>query len=321
MPAWKGVGKELTEMKIAVIGAGAMGSIYGGHLSLHNEVYLVDTNSEVVRVINENGIRLEENGEDVIYRPKAVTDVSGLPKMDLIILFVKALFSRPALEGNRSLIGDETYLMTLQNGSGHEDILKDFVPLERIIIGTTEDQGTVLGMAHIRHGGKGGTNLGMLCPDDKGMLPKLKDTLDACGFRAKIHENIQQLIWNKLFVNVALSAVTAVLDVKMGFIADNPNALALSGQLLHEAVEVAHAMGLEADEEHLKQEIIETSRRVPEGVTSICADLSKGRKTEVDTISGSVVRAAAKVGVQVPAHEFLVNMVHAMENRGKEDIV
>ena len=75
------------------------------------------------------------------------------------------------------------------------------------------------------------------------------------------------------------------------------------------------------DEEHLKQEIIETSRRVPEGVTSICADLSKGRKTEVDTISGSVVRAAAKVGVQVPAHEFLVNMVHAMENRGKEDIV
>ena len=302
-------------MKIAVIGAGAMGSIYGGHLSLQNDVWLVDTNQEVVRAINENGITLEEGGEDHIYRPKAVTDTSDLPEMDLVILFVKALFSRAALEGNRGLIGKNTYLMTLQNGSGHEDILGEFVPKERIIIGTTEDQGTILGMAHIRHGGTGGTNLGMLCPDTEGMLPRLKETLDLCGFNGKLHENIRQLIWNKLFVNVALSAVTAVLNVKMGFIAEDPHALALSEQLLHEAVEVAHAMGLEADEEHLKQEIIETSRRVPEGITSICADLSAGRKTEVDTISGSVVRAAKKCGVAVPAHEFLVNMVHAMENR------
>ena len=302
-------------MRIAVIGAGAMGSIYGGHLALENEVYLVDTNPTVVQTINDQGIRLEENGEDHIYRPKAVTDTSALPEMDLIILFVKALFSRAALNGNRNLIGKDTYLMTLQNGSGHEDILGEFVAKERIIIGTTEDQGTILGMAHIRHGGTGGTNLGMLTPDDEGMLPKLKETLDQCGFRARIHENIQQLIWNKLFVNVALSAVTAVLNVKMGYIAQNPNAFALSAQLLHEAVTVAHAMGLEADEAHLLQEIKETSERVPEGITSICADLSAGRKTEVDTISGSVVRAAKKCGVEVPAHEFLVNMVHAMESR------
>jgi 2-dehydropantoate 2-reductase len=302
-------------MKIAVIGAGAMGSIYGGHLAQQNEVYLVDTNPDVVRTINEKGVTLEENGEDHAYFPKAVTDTSQLGEMDLVILFVKALFSRSALNGNRSLIGKDTYLMTLQNGSGHEDILGEFVPLNHIIIGTTEDQGTVLGMAHIRHGGTGGTNLGMLQPDTAGILPKLKETLDLCGFRAKIHENIQQLIWNKLFVNVALSAVTAILNVKMGFIAEDPNAFALSSQLLHEAVTVAHALGLEADEEHLLQEIKETSQRVPEGITSICADLSKGRKTEVDTISGSVVRAAKKVNVPVPAHEFLVNMVHAMENR------
>lgn len=304
-------------MKIAVIGAGAMGSIYGGHLSLQNEVYMVDTNEQVVRFVNENGITLEEGGEDHIYRPKAVTDTAGLPEMDLVILFVKALFSRAALSGNRNLIGKDTYLLTLQNGSGHEDILGEFVPTDHIIIGTTEDQGTILGMGHIRHGGTGGTNLGMLTPDANGMLPKLKETMDGCGFRAKIHENIQQLIWNKLFVNVALSAVTAVLNVKMGFIAEEPHALALSKQLLHEAVTVAHAMGLEADEDHLLEEIIETSKRVPEGVTSICADLAAGRKTEVDTISGSVVRAAAKAGIPVPAHEFLVNMVHAMENRPK----
>lgn len=302
-------------MKIAVIGAGAMGSIYGGHLALRNEVYLVDTNAEVVRTINEQGITLEENGEDHVYRPKAVTVTSGLPEMDLVILFVKALFSRAALNGNRGLIGKNTFLMTLQNGSGHEDILSEFVPTDHIIIGTTEDQGTILGMGHIRHGGTGGTNIGMLVPDKQGMLSKLKETMDQCGFRAKIHDNIQQLIWNKLFVNVALSAVTAVLNVKMGFIAQDPHAFALSKQLLHEAVTVAHSIGLEADEERLLEEIRATSERVPEGITSICADLSAGRKTEVDTISGSVIRAARKCGIEVPAHEFIVNMVHAMENR------
>ena len=133
----------------------------------------MDTNPEVARIINEKGITLEENGEDHIYRPKAVTDTSDLPEMDLVILFVKALFSRSALAGNRGLIGKNTYVLTLQNGSGHEDILGEFVPVEHIIIGTTEDQGTVLGMAHIRHGGTGGTNLGMLKPDTEQMLPRL----------------------------------------------------------------------------------------------------------------------------------------------------
>ena len=305
-------------MKIAVIGAGAMGSIYGGRLSLHNEVCLVDTNQEVVDHIQKQGICLEENGQDVSFHPQATTDSGAFGTADLVILFVKALFSKAALSGNRSLIGPDTYLLTLQNGSGHEDILGEFVDKEHIIIGTTEDQGTVLGMAHIRHGGVGNTNLGMLVPDEKGILGALKETFDACGFHVKLHDNIQQLIWNKLFTNVSLSALTGVLQVKMGFIAGNEHAFAMTRRLIHEAVEVAHAMGLEADEEALVAEVEATSKRSPEGITSICADLSKGRRTEVDTISGSVVRAAKKYGVEAPCHEFVVHMVHAMEDKAAQ---
>ncbi|ETP72372.1 2-dehydropantoate 2-reductase [Lachnospiraceae bacterium JC7] len=302
-------------MKIAVIGAGAMGSIYGGHLSLKNEVYLVDTNQTVVDIINEKGLILEEDGKQNIYHPKAVVDTSGLGEMDLIILFVKALFSRAALSGNKCLIGPDTYVMTLQNGSGHEDILAEFVDKEHILIGTTEDQGTVLGTAHVRHGGEGNTNLGMITEDKTGILPKIKEIFDSCGFKMKLHENIQQLIWNKLFTNISLSAVTAVLQVKMGYIASDEHAFAMAGMLLHEAVETAHALGLSADEKELLEKVKKTSENVPEGITSICADLGKGRKTEVDTISGSVIRAAKKAGVSVPCHEFLVHMVHSMENR------
>ena len=181
-------------MRIAVIGAGAMGSIYGGHLSQNNEVYLVDTAAQVVEHVRKEGIKIQENGEDVIYHPQAVTSTEGLEPVDLVILFVKSLFSRAALSGNKGLIGPDTYVMTLQNGSGHEDILGEFVGQDHIVIGTTEDNGAVLGLGHIRRGGEGNTNVGMLVEDKDGFLPKLKEAFDCCGFNVKIHANIQQLI-------------------------------------------------------------------------------------------------------------------------------
>ena len=302
-------------MRIAVIGAGAMGSIYGGHLSQNNEVYLVDTAAQVVEHVRKEGIKIQENGEDVIYHPQAVTSTEGLEPVDLVILFVKSLFSRAALSGNQGLIGPDTYVMTLQNGSGHEDILGEFVGQDHIVIGTTEDNGAVLGLGHIRRGGEGNTNVGMLVEDKDGFLPKLKEAFDCCGFNVKIHANIQQLIWDKLFTNVSLSAVTGILQVDMGYIASNEYAWAMTRRLIKEAVAVAKAMGLEADEEAIAAKVRKTSEMSPNGCTSIRADLRDGRKSEVDTISGSVVRAAAKVGVPVPSHEFVVNMVHALEGK------
>ncbi|MCI9534237.1 MAG: ketopantoate reductase family protein [Lachnospiraceae bacterium] len=304
-------------MRIAVIGAGAMGSIYGGHLSLHNDVYLIDTNQTVVDHINQNGLILQEDGKDVTYHPTAVTSTQGIEPVDLVILFVKSLFSKAALSNNQGIIGPNTYLMTLQNGSGHEDILAEFAPESRIIIGTTEDNGAVLGLGHVRRGGSGKTNIGMLTEDKENFLAKLKECLDSCGFQGNIHENIRQLIWNKLFTNVSLSAVTGVLQVPMGFIAGNEHAWAITKQLIHEAVAVAHGLGLEADEEDITEKVRQTSLGSPEGITSICADLRDGRKTEVNTISGSVVRASKKCGVPAPTHEMIVELVHAMEERSR----
>ena len=304
-------------MKIVVIGAGAMGSIYGGHLSLNNDVTLLDTNEQVISVISENGLRLQENGTENLYHPGAVTSSEGMGPVDLVILFVKALYSEAALTANKNLIGPDTYLLTLQNGSGHEDILAKAADPSRIIIGTTEDNGAVLAPGAVRHGGTGKTNVGMPAGDKDGFLPKLKEAFDCCGFNVQIHENIQQLIWNKLFTNVSLSAVTGLLQVPMGYISQNENAWELTCMLLHEAVETAHALGLSADEEQLREAVRRTSEGSPEGITSICADIRAGRRTEVDTISGSVVRAADRLGVDVPCQKFAVKMIHALEGKEK----
>ncbi|MDO5402204.1 MAG: ketopantoate reductase family protein [Eubacteriales bacterium] len=302
-------------MKIVVIGAGAMGSIYGGHLSLNNEVYIVDTNKAVVDAINSNGLLIDEDGVTNVYHPKAVSTTDGIENVDLVILFVKSTFSKIALEGNKNIIGDNTRLLTLQNGAGHEHILMEFAPKERVIIGTTEDNGAVLGTGHVRRGGEGRTNAGMLVEDKEGFLLKMKESFDSCGFKLKLHENIQQLIWDKLFTNVSLSAVTGILQVDMGYIAGNEYAWKLTCALIHEAVLTAKAMGLTADEQAVTAKVKETSLNNPNGCTSIRADLRDGRRTEVDTISGAVVKAAEELGIEVPSHKFVVNMVHAMEQR------
>ena len=303
-------------MRITVIGAGAMGSIYGGRLSQHNEVILVDTNEKVVDQICKNGLKIDENGTTDCYHPAALCDTSNEKPADLVILFVKALFSRSALENNRSLIGPDTRLMTLQNGAGHEDLLKEFVNEDRVIIGTTEDNGAVLDFGHVRRGGTGVTNVGMLTEDKDGFLGRLKETFDSCGFEVRIHENIQYLIWDKLFTNVSLSALTGILQVDMGYIAADEYTWKLCRQLIHETILTAAAAGLEFDEETVAEKVKKTSLNNPSGCTSIRADLRDGRRTEVDTISGAVVRAAKKYNVEVLGHEFVVNLVHAMEGRG-----
>lgn len=304
-------------MKIAVIGAGAMGSIYGCHLSLKHEVYMVDASQNLVEHISREGIRLSENGEENVYCPRAVVSTEGIGTMDLVIVFVKSLYSKAALEGNKGLIGPDTYVLTLQNGSGHEDILEEFVPRDHIIIGTTEDNGAVLSPGCVKRGGTGKTNIGMLTEDKKQILPRLKSEFEACGFLVEVHDNIQQLIWNKLFTNVSLSAVTGILQVDMGYIAANEHAWNMTVRLIKEAAAVARGLGLEADEQEIMEKVKKTSQMSPNGCTSIRSDLQNGRKTEVDTISGSVVKAAKKCGVFVPTHEFVVEMVHAMEEKSR----
>lgn len=303
-------------MKIAIIGAGAMGSIYGGKLSTSNEVSLIDLNEKVIEAINLNGLKLEEPDGVNTYFPKAYTSSKDIGKVDLLIIFVKAIYSKQAIEENLNLIGENTYILTLQNGAGHQDLLKNYVSEDKIIIGTTEDAGKVLDAGFVSRSGVGKTNIGMLYSKNKSFLNTVKEAFDKSGFTTLIHDNINQLIWNKLFVNTTLSAVTALLQCKIGFIGEDKYALAMTEQLLDETIMVAKALGLKADKKHLMEEIKTVTINSKNGTTSICADIQNGRKTEVETISGAVVKAAKSLNISVPTHKFVVNQIHALENRG-----
>ncbi len=302
-------------MKIAVIGAGAMGALFGGYLSRNNETYLIDTNEALVNRINESGLRIIEEEEDVVVYPKAMTSAENLPQLDLVIIFVKAMYSRNALESNKSMFSENTLVLTLQNGSGHDILLKEFVEEDKILIGTTQDNCAVKELGIIKHGGTGKTYIGSLTDKNQSAVEQICKVFSSSGFQTEYSENIKYLIWDKLFLNTSISVLTGILQVKMGFMLENDNGRWLMERLIGEAVETANADGFNFNCDKVIEKAYLLLGGSKNGITSICSDLYNGRITEVDTISGSVVRVAQANGTKVPTHECMVKLVHSIEQR------
>ena len=304
-------------MKIAVLGAGAMGMLFGSYLSQKNDVILVEIDPQRVEMINKNGVCIhEKEGERVLY-PHAVADTKGMEPVDLILIFVKAMFTESALSANRHLIGKNTYLMTLQNGAGHEAKLLKFADESHVIIGTTQHNSSIISNGVINHGGSGKTSIGLLKGDSEALTP-MAESFTSCGLECATASDVKKQIWTKLFTNTAASALTAVLQVPLGYLVENEYAHSLMRTLCKEAVAVANAEGFAVfDEDEAIAGVETVCSNAKQGYTSIYADIRDGRRTEVDTISGSVVEAAKACGVPVPYHEMLVKLIHAMEQRNR----
>lgn len=301
-------------MKITILGAGAMGSLFGGYLSLHNDVWLVEIDQKKVDKINRDGIRIREPEGEKVFYPTAVSDTDGLGEMDLVIVFVKAMYSVSALERNRHLIGADTYVMTLQNGAGHERTILKFADRSHVIIGTTKHNSSIIDVGHINHGGGGSSSIGLL--DGKSdRIQNIADNFSMCGFETDVSDSVRRAIWKKLFINVSASVMTGILQTDLDFLKDSIHAWRLVERLIREAVAVAGADGMEFDEEEVIRDVRTLVENAHNGYTSIYADLHNGTRTEIDTINGMVITEAKRLKVPVPAHEFVMELVHALEDK------
>lgn len=304
-------------MKIAVLGSGAMGSLFAGNLSRCHDVLLVAHRKEAADRIAKNGVTLvERDGSIATYRPRAAAMGDAFEPVDLVLVFVKAMGTMDALTRCRGLIGEETLVLTLQNGGGHEEELSQFAPMERVLIGTTQHNASVREDGSVYHGGGGHTVVGSTLGHSEAAV-RVASAFTQAGIETEASDNVRRLVWQKLLTNVSLSALTGVFQMPMGFVTGSPSCWSLCEKLVAEAVEVARADGVEFDLEEKLAEVRAVSVGGPKGITSICADLMRGRMTEVDTISGSVVRAARRLHVSAPCHEMMVLLIHAMEDKNK----
>ena len=302
-------------MKIVLVGPGAMGLLFGGYLSKKNDVTLVGRNAETMNRIEREGVCIREaDGREEIYHPHATAEPDKLTEADLVLLFVKAGDSEAALESVKHLIGPSTFLMTLQNGAGHEKLLLQYASQGQVIIGTTNQGSYKLDDISVCHSGLGDTAFGAVSGSGE-RFASVAEAFEACGFPSSISEQVKGMIWNKLMINASSSVLSGILQMPQGYVAENEAAWNIAQKLIREICAVATADGYPFSAEEQIGRIDKHLRNAPGGYTSVYADLKAGRKTEVSVINGAVVETGRRLGIPVPTHELILDMVRAMEGR------
>ena len=305
-------------MKIAIIGSGAIGCLYGAYLSRNNDIYMLCRREKVRDSINKNGITVfKKDGGKEVFKDNIKAYVSGECDeiMNLVIVIVKTYDTDTSLETNLKLIGDKTMVMTMQNGGGNDLVLNKYVPMERIIISTTRHNAINLDNGNIYHSGGGETYIGS---NIKGINLEhiAKEFIDA-GFETIVSDDIQRIIWSKLFVNLSANSFTAITKAKIGHMIDNDNSWFFAQKIICEAIDVARALGLDFSYDEVLKSVHELCEKVSTGLTSMSQDVMNCRKTEIDSINGFVVSTAKLHNLSAPYNEFVCNLVHAIEHTYK----
>ncbi len=305
-------------MKIAVIGAGAMGCLYGGCLSRNHEVTMLDVNEAQVSALNEKGITIEEEDGSV----KAFENVNACRsgawegRPDLVIVFVKSTYTVQALEANRGLFDDHTLVLTLQNGAGNDRKIAKYVRPENIIIGTSKHNSLVLEPGRIRHRGSGVTTIGSNAGAAE-QLEQIRAILAEAGFAAEISDDIQRIIWSKLFVNLSVNTFTAITRAPIGSMIDNHYAWDFAEKMICEAVDVAEADGTHFSYREVLDMVYHVCEDAGEGYSSMYQDVRRLIPTEIDAINGAIVEQARLYNVAAPYNTLIVDLIHAIEGAYK----
>ena len=283
-----------------------MGVLYASMLSSFSPVTVFSRNAERTEKRNVNGIRVISREGEIICRPVFSSDKSAISSSDLVILFVKSTATVGVIDEYKEYIPEDAYIMTLQNGAGHLEELRRYFPKERIIIGVTEHNASVIDDCTINHGGCGKTVIST--------SPEwVKDAFSSAGIETEVSDCVMRDIWRKLLTNASLSTATALLMCSIDSLGRSSGAFSIVEKLLEEAVMVAAGDGYRFSYDEVRRELYEKTRTSHNAYTSIYSDLKNGRKTEVDYISGYVTARAEVLGLDVPYQRAAVDMIHAKE--------
>lgn len=303
-------------MKIAVVGAGAMGSLFGAMLAeAGNEVWLYDVWAEHVQTINKNGLTIEREGQTRTLSIKATTDPKQIGQAQLVIIFVKSTHTASAAETARKLAGSDGAVMTLQNGMGNADILSEFIDPERVLAGTTSHGATMLGPGSIRHAGIGATTIGAWAETEQGRerARKLSDFFTKTGIETEAVDDVRSVLWNKLLINIGINAITALTAIKNGQILDLEITRKLSRNAVEEAMKIAGEMNIKVREDAVDH-VYAVAEATAVNRSSMGQDVDNKRQTEIRTINGFIVREAKRLGLKAPVNETLTALVETLEH-------
>lgn len=311
-------------MEIAVVGAGSMGSLFGGLLAADGaDVTLVNRSLEHVEAINEHGLVLvddtgPERTERLVSVP-ATTQPGAIGTVDLVLLFVKSHATAAAMADATPLLGPATDVLTLQNGLGNAETIAEHVPDERVLAGVTTHGAIREAPGRVRHTGLGDTVIGRYFGGEGGAdsgddqrVREIADRFVDAGIPTDVATDVPTLLWEKVLVNVGINAPTALARVPNGALVESDAGERLLERAVREAEQVARATGHD-----VREDIVDYTRSVAERTagnhSSMRQDVESGRRTEVEALYGAVVEHAEGTDSAAPVCRTLADLVRLTE--------
>jgi 2-dehydropantoate 2-reductase len=291
-------------MEIIVLGAGAIGSLYGAKLAPANDVTLVGR-AENVAAINANGLRIE-GLESQVVRVRAVAAIETLGPNALVLLTTKVRDSSAAAALIAPLVRDDTTILCLQNGLGTEDIVREALDGRGVVLrGFTQFGGIFKEPGAIEFLARGYTVI-----EQHERSAEIARVLTAANLDCRISSDIRRDVWYKLIVNCVVNPITAILGCEVGGIA-NPRLESLKRMVIDECIAVATTQGVSLTNDFIRE--IDDFFQPSHNIASMLQDLRRGRRTEIDYMNGAVAALGTEHGVPCPVNTALTAIIKAME--------
>lgn len=303
--------------RIAVVGAGAMGCLFGGLLAEGGlDVTLIDVWKEHVDRINSDGLQMLGHGGDRSIQVRATTEPDEIGPVDVLFVQCKAPYTKDAVGRVAHLLREDSVAISFQNGLGNEENIGEVVGMERVLGGVTAQGAAIEGAGTVRNFGRLPTQIGEMGGGLSERAERVASALDRAGLPTSAVADVRQAIWKKLLANIAISPTSAIANLTIKQVFAVPALRETAFEALDEAVEVARAEGIDLDMSEAREVINQIAG--PEGTgdnkSSLCVDILNRRPCEIEVINGAVLRLGQLHGIATPVNKTLVAAVKGLES-------
>jgi 2-dehydropantoate 2-reductase len=301
-------------LRIAVVGAGAIGCLFGGRLyGAGHVVLLIHHKRSVAASIEKKGVSIREpSGKVVRSHVQTRTRLSRADKPDLVLVTVKAYDSKAVASLLKKSSIRNVPVLSLQNGLGNVEELARQLGADSIIAGTTTEGAMTIGPGEVIHSGRGMTWVGEMSGKVSDRCLAIERAFRKAGFSTIISNNIKGVLWAKAIVNSAINPISAITHVRNRDVGRIPELRGIASKAVDEGSAVARASGilLKPSPKSLLAKVL---AQTPRNKSSMLQDIEAGRKTEIRQLNGSISRLGSLVGVSTPFNDLLTKLVLALE--------
>jgi len=301
--------------RVAIVGCGAMGSVYAGLMaSAGHEVFGITGWPDHAEAMQRNGLRVEGASGDRVVAVRGSTTTDGIGPVDLVVIATKAFDVEEAARGVPPLLGPSTVVQTIQNGLGSAELVAPIVGPDRLAVGVVGGFGASMrGPGHAHHNGMEMIRFGAYAGLPRDRLAASAGIWESAGFKVALFDDLEQMVWEKLIMNVAFSGTTCVTGMTIGQVMADPDAWKVARGCAEEAVAVARASGIRLDVGDPIEHVRKLGGKIPDARPSMLLDHLEKRRAEIDAINGSIPRLGARLGVPTPVNETVVAILKARE--------